>query len=427
VARRLAALTCSVLDCRRVGIVAVDPETRLVRPVAVVGLSAERESRWWAEQEQQQVRFGEGADPALVERFAAGETLVGGAWPAPDGVATGLFVPLRLGETLIGMLSLDFGDAPHAFTEDERALAATVAKLAALVLERERLLREREQARAGELAQREANRRMDLFLGMASHELKTPITALLVNLQMVARRLYPSLPRAARYDPATALDAARTQLDRAERAVRRLDRLVGDLLDASRVREDRLAFRPAPCDLLAIVRDAVEEQRQIAPGRHIALDAPSLPALPLLADADRIGQVVTNFLTNALRYSAPGRPVTVTVTPDGSRARVAVRDEGPGLPPVEQERVWERFHRAPDVSVLSGSGVGLGLGLYITRTVVEWHGGRVGVESAPGRGSTFWFEIPLAAAGKAGGADETPAGGHGRAEPDGTHPDGAGA
>jgi signal transduction histidine kinase len=77
-------------------------------------------------------------------------------------------------------------------------------------------------------------------------------------------------------------------------------------------------------------------------------------------------------------------------------ARVLVRDSGPGLAPDQRERVWERFHRAPDVLVQSGSGIGLGLGLYISRTIIERHDGQVGVESAPGEGSTFWFTLPLA-------------------------------
>jgi signal transduction histidine kinase len=146
----------------------------------------------------------------------------------------------------------------------------------------------------------------------------------------------------------------------------------------------------------AVVREAVEEQRQLHPERTIALDVPSEPRVPVVADAHRLGQVVTNLLTNALKYSPTDRPVEVGLQVHNQQARVWVRDAGPGLPPAEQEHVWERYYRAPGVSVQSGSGIGLGLGLHISRTIIEQHQGQVSVQSAPGQGSTFWFSLPLA-------------------------------
>jgi signal transduction histidine kinase len=106
--------------------------------------------------------------------------------------------------------------------------------------------------------------------------------------------------------------------------------------------------------------------------------------------------VLTNYLTNALKYSAADKPVEVHLLVEGHNARVAVRDEGPGLSLKEQQQVWQCFYQAQDVTVLSGSGVGLGLGLHISQTIVELHQGRVGVESVVGQGSTFWFTLPLA-------------------------------
>src|SRR5262249_27584841 len=163
----------------------------------------------------------------------------------------------------------------------------------------------------------------------------------------------------------------------------------------------KLELLPAPNDLIAIVREAVEEQRQVQPERSIALDM-LMPddSLQVEVDAERIGQVVTNYLTNALKYSEESRPVTVSIRNEGHSARVAVRDEGPGLPPEECERVWELYHRAGGVEIRSGSGVGLGLGLHISKSIVERHGGTVGVESEVGTGSTFWLSLhlPLATA-----------------------------
>jgi signal transduction histidine kinase len=113
------------------------------------------------------------------------------------------------------------------------------------------------------------------------------------------------------------------------------------------------------------------------------------------ADAARIGQVVTNYLSNALKYSSEEQPVSVGLDVAGTRARVWVRDEGPGVAPEERARIWERFYRTARVEHRHGSSVGLGLGLYISRTIIVQHGGEVGVESGPGAGATFWFALPL--------------------------------
>lgn len=176
----------------------------------------------------------------------------------------------------------------------------------------------------------------------------------------------------------------------------RLDRLVGDLLDSSRIQAGKLEMRPEPCDLVEIVREAVREQRATWPSRAIVLEAPHPASVPLHADGDRIGQVVTNYLTNALKYSTEDAPVAVWLRVYDKTARVEVRDRGLGLTREQQARLFERFYRVPGIEQQSGSGVGLGLGLYICRTIVERHGGTVGVESAPGEGATFWFTLPLA-------------------------------
>jgi signal transduction histidine kinase len=134
------------------------------------------------------------------------------------------------------------------------------------------------------------------------------------------------------------------------------------------------------------------------PGRTITLDEPA-EAVHIRADADRIGQVVTNYVTNALTYSAADRPVAISVRLEGMEAYMQVCDQGPGLTAEQQAHIWDRYHRVPGVAVQDktrGAGGSLGLGLYICRTIVEQHGGRVGIESRPGAGSTCWFALPLA-------------------------------
>ncbi|HEU5200215.1 MAG TPA: CHASE3 domain-containing protein [Ktedonobacterales bacterium] len=404
VARRLAELTCSVLDCERVSLAVLDPEQNILRPVAVVGLSPEQEQQWWIEQEQQQTPLSENPMPDMLARFLGGETLLidlreppFNEAPNPYGVLVMLAAPMLVGQQFVGVLSLDYGGKEHAYTEQEIMLAGAVAKLAALVFERERLVRERAEAQANELALLESNRQMDTFLSMASHELKTPLTSMKLHLQLAQRRVRALGER----QPATPTESHKTleqlqdQFTRSHQQVERLDRLVNDLLDVSRIQAGHLEMRPEPTDLLAIVREQVEELRQVHTRRSIRLHISREQPAPIVADAERIGQVVTNFLTNALKYSPETQPVEVGIDIDEGQARVWVRDAGPGIPAEEQERIWERFHRVAGIAVQSGSGVGLGLGLHISKTIIEEHQGQVGVESAPGQGSTFWFTLPL--------------------------------
>jgi signal transduction histidine kinase len=198
----------------------------------------------------------------------------------------------------------------------------------------------------------------------------------------------------------------------AEHQDERLERLVNDLVDVARVRAGRLELHLAPTDLAVLIRQTVEEQRNINPTRTILLDLPPEQRAPVLGDAQRLQQVVTNYLTNALKYSPEDRPITVGLKGTDQQERVWVHDEGPGLPGEEQKRIWERFHRAPGIHVQSGSGVGLGLGLHVSRTIVELHDGQVGVQSTPGQGSTFWFSLPPATADPAVGGrkEDTPEG-----------------
>jgi signal transduction histidine kinase len=266
-----------------------------------------------------------------------------------------------------------------------------------IYLDHLRVRRVQEEARANELALREGNQQMKTFLGMASHELKTPMTSIMMGLQMLQRRLQRLMISVgeAPGDTSPQLGAAQTLVTTLLQQGGRLNRLVNELLDTSRIEAGRFDQHMEPADLAALVRTAVEEQRQAALERTILLHLPAEEKVPVRADAERIGQVITNYLTNALRYSAVVHPIEVGVQVEGQQGRVWVRDQGPGIPQSEQERLWERFHRVPGIEVQSGSSMGLGIGLYLSKIIIEQHGGQVGVQSEPGQGSTFWFTLPL--------------------------------
>jgi signal transduction histidine kinase/PAS domain-containing protein len=402
-AQRLVELSRRVLGCRRVSIAAIDPATELQIPMAAVGLSPEEEHYWWNEQGKS--RLSAGPDPTLVPRLRAGEIVVidmsqplYSSRPNPYAIRTVLIVPMQISEQLVGFLALDYGKEKHEFTPDEVALAGAVSKLGAFVLERARLLNEHEEARANELALREANRRMDEFLSIASHELKTPLTSIRTSIQLLQRRIRTLKEEEAPEDESATprLRSFEELLARADRQAGQLNRLVDDLLDVSRIQTSKLELYLERTDLAEIVREAVQQHALLVPQRTLQLSLDEHLKVPVVADSDRISQVLSNFLTNALKYSPETEPVEIGLEVQKQRARVWVRDHGVGLPLDEQEHIWERFHRAKGVKVQSGSGVGLGIGLFISRTITTLHHGQVGVQSAPGQGSTFWFSLPLA-------------------------------
>ncbi|HVO18524.1 MAG TPA: PAS domain-containing sensor histidine kinase [Anaeromyxobacter sp.] len=236
-----------------------------------------------------------------------------------------------------------------------------------------------EKARLWKRAQEELRER-DEFLSIASHELRTPIAALQLQLQLLqraARRAVEGPPR----------DLGQ-KLGLLERQTRRLTLLVNDLLDVSRLRLGWLALRREAVDLAEVAREvAVHAEAELSrAGSQLILD---LAPTPAQLDRLRVEQVVANLLANAAKFGR-GRPVTLRVRPEGESAVVVVADQGIGIAPEHQERVFERFQRA-----VSGQNFGgLGLGLYVARQIVEAHGGSIELRSVEGEGSTFTVRLP---------------------------------
>ena len=402
-ARSLVELIRRILGCQRVGLTAIDPTTHQHTSLAAVGISPEQEVRWKARQpgfsilellQQANENDVQSIDKVVVVDFTKPSF---SRAENPFNIQVMVLAPIYIGSQLIGMLSLDHGNQHHVYDENELTLVRAIAQLVALVMERERLLRERAEVEANALALRETNRLMDEFIGIAGHELRTPLTTIKASVQL-ARRQIARIKQQAHLLPTAVMTSTNTiqdLLERAERQIGMQNRLVSDLLDVSRIQSGRLELHPAACDIAKLVQDTVIDQRSLTPTRTINLHISPTDTPFVEADADRIRQVITNFLSNALKYSDADKAVNVSVEQLASSVKVAVQDEGPGLTPEQQKRIWERFYRAPGIDIRSGSGVGLGLGLHISQMIIERQGGQVGVDSIPGQGSTFWFTLPM--------------------------------
>lgn len=232
---------------------------------------------------------------------------------------------------------------------------------------------------------KELDRAKDEFISVAAHELRNPLTSLKGHAQVLLRRAAKANWRPEDVRSLQVIDA---QVDR-------LNDLIGRLLDVSRIRLGRLQLHRQQVDLPDLARGLVEEMQVTTEAHRIVLDA-ALPHLVGFWDSAAIRQVLANLVGNAIKY-APGGEIRVRIRQEGDWALVSVSDQGPGIPPEQQVRLFEAFARGAAAEQRRMGG--LGLGLYISRGIVEAHGGRIWVESTPGVGSTFSFTLPLTVSG----------------------------
>jgi signal transduction histidine kinase len=229
-----------------------------------------------------------------------------------------------------------------------------------------------------------AVRMRDDFMSIVSHEVRTPLNGLILETQL--RKLHLAKDNA----DAFTMDKLRGMVDRDERQIQSLIRLIEDMLDVSRIRTGKLSIRPGPFDLSELVSNLIEGfAAQITAAQStISLHADE-PVIGVW-DEFRIEQVVANLLTNALRYGAR-KPIEVKVYCQGGEARVEVRDQGIGISAQNQKRIFQQFERVTSNHAIAG----LGLGLFISEQIVAAHGGQISVQSEEGEGSMFRVSLPL--------------------------------
>jgi signal transduction histidine kinase len=237
---------------------------------------------------------------------------------------------------------------------------------------------------------KELDRMKSQFLSIASHELKTPITAMSGFLQVALRRVRRLGDGEAAAPVADGLRAITEQLEVVYRQTGKLARLVDELLDVSRIQTGRIEFRYADVDLSELANEVATRMQLTTTAHSIAVRRDSENIVT--ADRDHLEQVLNNLVTNAIKYSPTGGSITIDVRPDNDGVRLSVTDQGIGIPEKELDAIFGLFYRSPDRAARDAAG--MGLGLYISREIVVRHGGRIWAESGGVKGSTLNVVIP---------------------------------
>jgi signal transduction histidine kinase len=293
------------------------------------------------------------------------------------GVGPILAAPITAGTHRIGVLEV-FASREPLFAEDDLEFVLLMAQQAAVVLESRALIDDAARVRA----QEETARLKEDFVSAAAHDLKTPLTTIVAQAQLLEMR-------AEREGRQAELDGIR----RLMRETGQLSRLVEQILDASRIERGSFPVHLEDCDLAQLASEVVARDR--AGSRRLAIVAE--PPVRGRFDPDRIRQLLDNLIDNALKYSPEASPVTIRAWTDGD-ARLSVTDAGIGIPPEDIPHVFERFRRGSNVDHRRFGGIGLGL--FICHGIVEQHQGRIWVQSVPGRETTFQVALPLVPVGE---------------------------
>src|SRR5712691_5915823 len=237
---------------------------------------------------------------------------------------------------------------------------------------------------------KELDRMKSQFLSIASHELKTPITAMSGFLQVALRRVRRLNDGAAPGAMSEGLRGITEQLDVVYRQTGKLARLVDELLDVSRIQTGRIEFRYGEVDMGELANEVATRMQLTTTTHQISVNRDSQNVVT--ADRDHLEQVLNNLVTNAIKYSPAGGPIKIDVRPDDGGVRLSVTDQGIGIPEKELEAVFGLFYRSPDRAARDAAG--MGLGLYISKEIVLRHGGRIWAESAGAKGSRLNVSIP---------------------------------
>jgi len=269
---------------------------------------------------------------------------------------------------VIGVLTLSTSSSGRRYDMADVALAADLARRAALVVEHARLFHEAQQA----------TRARDEILAVVAHDLRNPLNTVMMAAGLMLESTSPDRPQ------------ERRQVEIVRRAADRMNRMIQDLLDVKRMESGRLWLDSRPEPVTRLIADTIEMLRPLAEGSAIRIESHVMPDLPMvLADATRISQVLSNLVGNAVKFTPRDGMITISAEQSDGEVRFSVIDTGPGIPAEQLPHIFGRFWQAK-----ASDRRGIGLGLAIAKGIVETHGGRIWVESSVGLGSTFYFTLP---------------------------------
>lgn len=283
------------------------------------------------------------------------------------------FIPLAISSEVFGAVQFCFVN-PRVFTDNDREFMQALARLSAQAIHRSQLFDEA----------KTAIHIRDEFLSIASHELKTPLTPLKLLVQGLMREVSRS------HSSTIPKERVLKIVESSDKQITRLTRLIEDLLDVSRISSGKLTLNKESFNVADMIHEVVKHYEKPLEQALPEIDVEADPKVEGFMDKIRIEQVLINLLTNAGKY-ASGKPVCIRLSQKKGMARLLVIDQGPGIQPEDQLRIFDRFERVKTKAIVGG----LGLGLHISKQIIEAHGGKLFVESSPGQGATFIAEIPL--------------------------------
>ena len=378
----------STLKAQQASIMLLEPENGELVTRASYGLEAEfsRGARkkigegiaGWVALRREAVSLGERAPTAELGRH----------YKENRSITSALSLPLAIGERVVGVLNVNRINHTEPFGDHHLEVLRVFAEHIAAVIDRaemlERLGRRTRELEADNEKLADLNRMKDVFLGTASHELKTPLTSVIAYAELLDD-----------HDGKLSRDQAREFVGRLRAEAQRLLSLIEDILDLSRLESGKLVMKPRTLELAEVVRGAIETTKPLAQKFGVPVECELAPGLPALSvDEVKIRQVLVNLIVNAIKFSPRDVPVRLRTVRDGAHVRVEVNDRGPGIAPDTATHIFELFGQT--VPEDADSRGGLGIGLHLVKRITEMHGGHVGVNSRPGEGSTFWIRLPVA-------------------------------
>ena len=345
--------------------------------------------------------FGEGltseiirsGQPLLINEDLEGSRARMGVRSLGRQAASYLGVPIPAGGEMIGVISVQTTDQEGRFTEADQHLLATIASAVGVAIHNAKLFDDARQARS---AAEDADAAKSSFLSTVSHELRTPLTSVLGFAKIIHRRLqerlFPLIPdddRKIQQTKRQVIENLNVVVSEGER----LTKLIDDVLDLAKIEAGKFTWNMESLAVPDVIERAVSATASLFDAKKLTLERNIEPGLPqITGDSDRLIQVVINLISNAVKFTDSGS-ITCSACARNGDLVVSVTDSGIGIAPADQPKVFEKFKQVGDT--LTDKPKGTGLGLPICKEIVEFHGGRIWVESEPGKGSTFSFTLPV--------------------------------